>query len=445
MRTSICTFGLCFAFQVSSAAAPPAIDPLLNNAYVNSLCLQPMKIRDDGTGFVAPSEVGDGTRFLAQAVADRQKALAPLLGPFLTGDPLSAASLPDMKAEVPAASVTDRAAASSGAGATLETSTEDSRAALVYNHLISSGGGAMRLANIELSAPVAKKGDTQIHRLGEFASDAQIKVSFAWFARAWGASPKPVAADDLRRQILQGVRKSVQEECGRDPADLPCPDKAAPTAACGEKLRLACAIGPENILLRGDCVQKYAGDAGYAQYLDGYFAPQASWFGGFAAAVGYLEYDFKDPQSLEEKSDDRTPWSVELFFGRYSSSRRHLVRVGYEYVRGYKESDDTIVCKVPDPALPPECHSGKFAGAVDDDSDTGFVEWRATLPESWPAEAVTLKYTYDFDKEESEVDLPVYLFKNSDGKLNGGVRGLWNEEDDFGIGIFIGGAFSMDF
>lgn len=411
------------------------IDPRIINAHAQALCLVPVKIPNDGSSVTLESVSASELAGLSPPMNVGER-VAPLFGPFRAGDPLSAPALPSLQPIPRNGDDSANARKSAEGGATLETSSDNSRAALVYNAASSSGGGALALSSIEISAPLSKEGDTSIHRMGEFASDARLKISRTWFSRAWADVKGVPDLSEVRRKVWEGVKNKVAEQCSGKPE--------ADSQECRDKLELTRRMTPEHILLRTDCVNQYATKPDYDRYVDLYFPPQASFFAGLTASVGYLDFKFTNPSTFENEKTNETAWGAGVFFGGYTADRRNLFRVGYDYVRGYKAASDSIVCRVPDPAMPPQCQSGKFAGPGDDDGDVGFAEMRRTL--AWKFfQAFTVKYSYDFDARKSEVDVPLYLFRNKKGDLNGGVRVDWNEKDDFGIGVFVGTAFSTDF
>lgn len=440
MRSYVVPFVTLSAIAILAAEHTVAqesdrIDPRIINAHAQALCLVPVKIPNDGSS-VSLTRVPVSQLEGPPPAMNVGERVAPLFGPFRAGDPLSAPALPSLQ---PIAQNVDddvNARKSEQGGAMLETSSENSRAALVYNAASSSGGGALDLSSIEISAPLNKEGDTSIHRMGEFASDARLKLSRTWFSRAWAEVKTTPDLSEVHRKVWQGVKKKVAELCANSPE--------ADSQECKDKLELTKRIEPGHILLRTDCVNQYATKSDYDLYVHSYFPPQASFFAGLSASVGYLDFDFKNPSTLKSESTNETPWGAGVFFGGYTGNRKNLFRMGYDYVRGHKAASDSIVCRVPDSAMPPQCQSGKFAGPSDDDGDVGFAEIRRTLGGKF-FQAFTVKYSYDFDAKKSEVDVPLYLFKNKKGDLNGGVRVDWNEKDDFGIGVFVGTAFSTDF
>ena len=53
------------------------------------------------------------------------------------------------------------------------------------------------------------------------------------------------------------------------------------------------------------------------------------------------------------------------------------------------------------------------------------------------------RITHDFEKDESALDVPIFLFKNADDQLTAGLRVGWtDEEDEWGLAIFVGSRFT---
>jgi hypothetical protein len=58
--------------------------------------------------------------------------------------------------------------------------------------------------------------------------------------------------------------------------------------------------------------------------------------------------------------------------------------------------------------------------------------------------AAALTATYDFEKNTTGIELPIYFVANDKGALAGGIRFGWRDDtDDVTVGLFVGKAFSV--
>jgi hypothetical protein len=52
-----------------------------------------------------------------------------------------------------------------------------------------------------------------------------------------------------------------------------------------------------------------------------------------------------------------------------------------------------------------------------------------------------LRAAHDFESDTTGIDLPIYLLRNAEGALTGGVRLGWSSKDDVVVGIFLSSPF----
>lgn len=394
--------------------------------YQNTYCLQPQK---------RPIGQAAGTTTTVQALdlieplqSDRESANY-LLGIQAFGDPIGNVAIPKKNfsgnnATSERNDVTGRASAITPQ---LETSTEDNRASIGWNRTVSYGGGGILSHALSFSAPVAKSGDTELSRFGSFTSDAKLSYAFSRFSPLWKLKGGSNHLASRERDQLSNVKAAIGSEC---PA-------TNTSTECQEKRALSSALSASDMLVSSNCAHRPKGSSFEA-------APSTFWGGSFS--VGYQSFEFKDPETFTSTTEDKTPWSAELYIGRYTADRFGLFRAGYTRVENYKAATSATRCREDDEQSGLTCETAAFESPKDDSQDIGFVEYRRKFKDGEKSfvKAAALKLSYDFSSNKPEIDLPIYLFNGSDGALNGGLRATWSEENDAVVGIFIGSKFSID-
>jgi len=314
-----------------------------------------------------------------------------------------------------------------GGAINFTTGTAESRVSISAQRAFSQGDGNARYLTLEFSAPAAESGDTELTQLGEFASDSQAKFSLFQTFGGWKITPlNSSRVEKIQSEIFRNIKasKSCDDTC-KDDFDK---------------------IDSDDIMLTSDCVSKFVSKESKALQTE--FNNQvertASTFLGGSASIGYKEFEFKDLAADKDVSEDKVPWSFEVFAGRYSADRETLFRAGFTYVEDYKASDKITLCQASeqDAMGAQVCETLTTSGPKDDQKDVGFIEVRKKINGSI-VQAATVKLSYDFDDKETEVDIPIYLLTDSEKNLNGGIRLGWSESDDIKFGVFVGSTFSL--
>lgn len=165
------------------------------------------------------------------------------------------------------------------------------------------------------------------------------------------------------------------------------------------------------------------------------------------ANVGHDAFDFYLPTTLATDTTTRKPWSVaaQLGFvpplsGAAENSRGWYFAGGVEYQRSYLPGKVRTFCPAVEGIEPFECTTGNFGPPVKKDKRLASFEARTKV---MGGHGMSLRITRDFHNDETGVDLPVYLVKDSAGALNGGLRLGWTNTDKFSFGVFVGGSFDL--
>jgi hypothetical protein len=152
-------------------------------------------------------------------------------------------------------------------------------------------------------------------------------------------------------------------------------------------------------------------------------------------AIGRNHSTYADPLSFNELKSKKTEFSV-------GASLAYMPRLsgpviffaGAEYKRQYKLPDEETRCLTLS-----NCKTAAFGPLVEDKDVSIFgaarLNWQ--IVKGLPF-ATELKLAYDFEDKIWGAAMPVYVLQDKDRGLNGGFKITWDENEDFGIGLFIG-------
>lgn len=185
-------------------------------------------------------------------------------------------------------------------------------------------------------------------------------------------------------------------------------------------------------------------------FRGGYFTRKPAFFGGFDASIGADSYNSLDRPSFEIDKVDRKSWEVGGYAGLIGDDLNWSVRARGVYGKTYVAPDEAQICRTVTGASDPECIKGpdglpkrQYTGVIS-------VEGRKLFTLEGIAGTNKIGFapqvSYRFEDDDLNVELPIYLSPDKDGKLSGGLKFAYSsKEDDFGIGLFVGVPFSVFF
>jgi hypothetical protein len=160
------------------------------------------------------------------------------------------------------------------------------------------------------------------------------------------------------------------------------------------------------------------------------------WFVGKALGgkvmVGRKEREFFDSDAKVAK-DDRIGFSVGVtgtFFLRNGTAGFQLLQK-----REFEKAKDATLCTpITEGSLLEECQTKPRSRAEKVESLVGSIEWKIALPNL----ALVPQLQHNFDKSIWAAQLPIYLVRNEEGQLTGGLRLGWRSDThDFSAAIFV--------
>lgn len=173
------------------------------------------------------------------------------------------------------------------------------------------------------------------------------------------------------------------------------------------------------------------------RFMQKYYKP--SWGFGIAMKIANDEFSFFDA-GLNESTSRKTRWGINVSVLRINRSREHLQSLGLEYQNGHKSADVSIVCPVDTAATYVACVEGPFGAPARADKKLLSFEARG----AWKFVGYSLKLTRELGSDMSAVDLPIYVIRNQEGSLMGGIRLGWQTDRDFNIGIFLSSPLKLE-
>jgi hypothetical protein len=135
----------------------------------------------------------------------------------------------------------------------------------------------------------------------------------------------------------------------------------------------------------------------------------------------------------------KTGWKLGAEFGGTTPSRNAFLGGGFDFVHGYKEDKDRVVCPETDAATF-DCQSGKFNPPADKVGRQLYLEARSVAFNNM---AYSLRVSHDLATDKNAADLPIFLFGSKDAAFTGGLRLGWTTDAHFLAGIFVGKPFDL--
>lgn len=142
-------------------------------------------------------------------------------------------------------------------------------------------------------------------------------------------------------------------------------------------------------------------------------------------------------ETLDPGSQYHVGWGIGATAAFVSPSRRWMYLLGADYQKGREGADSAILC-------PPLGGTGVVTcaeGPVGPPSTVNRKLLSAEMRGNLGMVGYGLRAAHDFESDTTGIDLPIYLLRNAEGALTGGVRLGWSSKDDVVVGIFLSSPF----
>jgi hypothetical protein len=178
---------------------------------------------------------------------------------------------------------------------------------------------------------------------------------------------------------------------------------------------------------------------------------------GFAATVGYSQFDYYTVAMPTKSSTTDLPWSAQAFFGYVRSKDALLMLAGIEYQDAFTAGKAGTLCPVPSPTPPVlTCVTGALSAPKETKKLFTSLEFRDQIaldqhPLTQPLAdfgfkslGFDAKFAYDVKNDVYGFNLPITFASDEKNTLSGGVQFGWSsDKHSFIAGLFIGAPFTL--
>ncbi|MFC3193369.1 hypothetical protein ACFODZ_03830 [Marinicella sediminis] len=160
---------------------------------------------------------------------------------------------------------------------------------------------------------------------------------------------------------------------------------------------------------------------------------------GIEASLSPENYTFYVADSLSDKKElDETSYSIDVFYRKtFGAIAYSSWTVGLTFEESYNESQEVTICSVFQAGGTDLICGPKRIGAPDKTEKNILYFDYGRLFNKQKA-AMRVKISRDFKNDVTGVELPVWLVRDDNKALTGGIQFDWNsEDDDFSASLFI--------
>ncbi len=162
---------------------------------------------------------------------------------------------------------------------------------------------------------------------------------------------------------------------------------------------------------------------------------------GIHGKIGTEEFNFFDPSTLMKRDQDENPWVVGVKAKLIPPKFNASLMLEYTHQNAYKAVNTVTACPVTLGTTPTVCVTGSIGAPTQ--NIKRLLAFEARREFSKPNLGLALKVTHDFENDHTGLELPIYLFEDSEENLNGGIRLGWTNTDSFTAGVFAGREFKL--
>jgi hypothetical protein len=172
-------------------------------------------------------------------------------------------------------------------------------------------------------------------------------------------------------------------------------------------------------------------------------------FAGAQATIGYGTHNVLNRAAFGLDQANRVGIDGRVYAGIISDDGRKSARISVGYARGYEAQDSVNFCRPDASGTGETCISGEDGRPVRSENTYVSVEGRLGFGKTEvgpPQFAIAPQVTYRVEDNDFLFDLPVYLVRQADTGLSGGIRAAYDTgKDDFTMRVFVGVPFSTWF
>lgn len=198
-------------------------------------------------------------------------------------------------------------------------------------------------------------------------------------------------------------------------------------------------------------VGKYVGKESAREFYQSVFSPEPILFLGITGTAGQSDMKYIDTVAFAEKTDKTTALAASAFVGLIGADYSWSARAKYAYLREYEDAAAGQICRPSTTVIgTQQCLEGSLSSPTRNKSSIVSFELRKRFEMDFDDGAMPFgiapQFTYDFDKKDWGVDVPMYVTGNKKGQITGGIRfGYRSDSDELGAGLFVGIPFTIPF
>jgi len=222
--------------------------------------------------------------------------------------------------------------------------------------------------------------------------------------------------DGLANALTASLKYNYYLLMRRNPTDKELREICDPDAVAGKPSSTGKSSGKP--VCDANEIKMAEGQAGYDRWHALFFSPyQYGW--GTSATIGTQSYEFIEQTGTTKLKQHQTPWSVQVF-GGVERANVGLFTLSLRYEDSYKARDSGTNCPNGGTSAVVSCVTAPIGAPKKEESTIAAFAFRRSTNLSGHPVAIAPSVSYDFHADVVGVELPVYLWADSKGKLTGG-------------------------
>jgi hypothetical protein len=165
------------------------------------------------------------------------------------------------------------------------------------------------------------------------------------------------------------------------------------------------------------------------------------WFFSGSAEGGRQNYKWIDRTALSDQKSTQTSRAV-VFSVAALLRNDDFVSIAYRKATDYEAGKPTQLCvPLSDGSTAFVCKQAALDGPTKKDGEVVILQYRRFFSETL---AISPKIARDIKSNITQIDLPVYFFRNPTGGLTGGAAASWrSDQKEITARIFVGAALKL--
>jgi hypothetical protein len=167
-------------------------------------------------------------------------------------------------------------------------------------------------------------------------------------------------------------------------------------------------------------------------------------FFGAEGTVSQNDYSFLDRTAFKIDEASHRGYAISAFAGVIGGSGSWSLRAGLTYARDYKQQRSIELCRPLTGSTDTQCLTGRDGPPTRQTNAAASLEGRLRFATPIGDIGLAPAVAIDLDEGEYTLDLPIYIARDSDDRLTGGVQvGYSSAKNDVSFGFFIGVPFNI--